>query len=68
MENKTPRESLNLAGRDYNPDDYKRKDELSSGLARTHEQVSDAYAEGEINPVIDNVNGKDIPVERKGYE
>ena len=41
---------------------------MSSGLATTHEQISDAYMEGEIGAVIDDVNGKDLEIPQKGYE
>lgn len=68
MEQKENQDSKNLAGRYYTPDDYNRKDQISSGLATTHEQVSDSYTEGEIKAVVDDVNGEDIPIERKGYE
>ena len=67
-DNKMNEEALKLAGRTYDVQDYKRKDTLSSGLATTHEQVSDAYMEGEINAVIDNVDGKDIEIRREGLE
>lgn len=62
------RKNLNtseLAGRQYDVSDYQKTDELSSGLAMTHEQASDTYAEGEIQAVIDDVNGKDIPIQSK---
>lgn len=67
MDQKNNKHSSELANRYYEPEDYKRKDQLSSGLATTHEQVSDAYAEGEIKAVMDDVSGEDIPIERKGY-
>lgn len=61
--------NLKLAGRGYHTDDYNRQDELSSGLATTHEQVSDTYTEGEILATIDNTDdGKEIEIPRKGYE
>jgi acetolactate synthase small subunit len=66
-ENNTNKDSLNLAGKVYDVKDYQEKDTLSSGLATTHEQASDAYMEGEVNAVIDNVDGKDIEVKREGY-
>lgn len=66
--NKSNKDSLNLAGRMYDVKDYKRKDTLSAGLATTHEQVSDAYMEGEIHAIIDDVNGSDIEVKREGLE
>lgn len=70
MANKnTPdKENLNLAGRYYEVEDYSKNDELSSGLATTHEQVSDTYMEGEIMPVIENVNGKDLNIPENGYK
>lgn len=68
MDNKNNQDSSKLANRYYNPEDYKKTDQLSSGLATTHEQVSDSYTEGEIKAVIDDVNGEDIPIERKGYD
>ncbi|MFY0780900.1 YozQ family protein [Peribacillus simplex] len=61
-------ESSEIAGRTYDVSDYKREDTLSSGLATTHEQVSDTYAEGEIKAVIDDVNGKDIEIKKEGSE
>lgn len=61
-------DSLKIAGKIYDVKDYGSKDLLSSGLAETHEQVSDTYMEGEIGPVIDDVKGKDIEVRREGYE
>ncbi|MFE4132453.1 YozQ family protein [Peribacillus sp. YIM B13482] len=61
-------ESSEIAGRIYDVSDYKREDVVSSGLATTHEQVSDTYAEGEIKAVIDDVNGKDIEIKKEGSE
>lgn len=60
-------ENLELANRVYKPEDYQMSDQISSGLATTHEQVSDTYTEGEIKAVINDVNGEDIEVSRKGY-
>ncbi|MEH7482849.1 YozQ family protein [Neobacillus drentensis] len=57
-----------LAGSFYHPSYYQESDELSAGLATTHEQASDTYTEGEIGAVIDDVNGKDIPIPQKGYD
>ncbi|MCM3588098.1 YozQ family protein [Mesobacillus maritimus] len=65
---KNKQESTKIAGRHYHTDDYKRQDELSAGLAETHEQVSDAYFEGEIKATIENSEGKNIEIPRKGYE
>ncbi|WP_053367551.1 YozQ family protein [Bacillus sp. FJAT-27245] len=47
----------NIAGRIYEPSDYKKNDQLSAGLAETHEQVSDAYMEGEIGGKIERPDG-----------
>jgi hypothetical protein len=59
MDQKVPKDSQKVAGRVYDPTDYQKSDQLSSGLAETHEQFSDSYMEGEIGAVIDNVNGKE---------
>ncbi|WHY99789.1 YozQ family protein [Peribacillus simplex] len=64
----TKNESSEIAGRSYDVNDYKREDTLSSGLATTHEQVSDTYAEGEIKAVVDDVNGRDIELVKKRTE
>lgn len=61
-------ESSEVAGRIYDVSDYKREDPLSSGLATTHEQVSDTYAEGEIKAVIDDVNRRDIEIAKEKSE
>ncbi|MGE6612743.1 YozQ family protein [Peribacillus sp. NPDC076916] len=61
-------ESSEIAGRIYDVSDYKREDNLSSGLATTHEQVSDTYAEGEVKAVVDDVNGRDIELAKKRTE
>jgi hypothetical protein len=65
MNNKVSSDSTKLAGRTYDTGDYQKKDNLSSGLATTHEQVSDTYMEGEMGAVIDDVKGKDIPLNSK---
>lgn len=50
MQKKTKEEKSNqIAGRVYEVEDYNRQDELSSGLATTHEQASDDYMEGTID-------------------
>ncbi|MFE4814387.1 YozQ family protein [Peribacillus simplex] len=69
MDSKQPKnESSDIAGRTYDVSDYKREDNLSSGLATTHEQVSDTYAEGEIKAVVDDVNGRDIELAKERTE
>lgn len=54
--------------KNFQPQDYTSKHELNKGLATTHEQVSDAYTEGTLEAEIDNVNGQNIKIPRKGYE
>ena len=68
MKKKNPTASTEIAGRTYDSSDYQKQDTLSSGLATTHEQFSDSYVEGEIGAVIDDVNGKDVTIPRKGFE
>lgn len=68
MNKKDNNEGANIAGRYYETEDYKRNDQLSSGLATTHEQVSDAYMEGQADAVIEDVVGVDISIPRKGYD
>jgi hypothetical protein len=55
-------DNLKLAGRDYQVEDYKRNDQLSSGLATSHEQVSDSYMMGEVDSLIGDVNGKNVAI------
>ncbi|WP_409301067.1 YozQ family protein [Peribacillus sp. SCS-155] len=43
-ENKSKIDTSHIAGRTFHNEDYKKDDQLSSGLAETHEQVSDNYA------------------------
>ena len=68
MDNKKANPKKEVAGSFYHPSYYQEKDTLSSGLATTHEQVSDTFTEREIGAVIDDVNGKDITIPQKGYE
>ncbi len=49
--------NTDLAGRMYDSSDYKRNDQLSNGLAVTHEQASDSYTEGEIGDKIERASG-----------
>jgi hypothetical protein len=63
MKKNTPNnDSSTIAGRDYQVEDYKRDDQLSSGLATSHEQVSDSYMMGEVDSLIGDVNGKNIAI------
>lgn len=65
MEAKNQDDSLKLAGRQYRKEDDKGRDTLSKGLSITHEQVSDVYTEGEIEGVIEDVNGENIKLSHK---
>jgi hypothetical protein len=63
------KEGLKVAGRQYQTEDYQSQDEVSSGLATTHEQASDTWTEGEIKATIDDTDdGKEIEIPRKGYD
>ncbi|WP_264739251.1 YozQ family protein [Cytobacillus firmus] len=68
MNKKDKNDGTNIAGRYYETEDYNRNDQLSSGLATTHEQVSDAYMEGQADALIEDVVGVDISIPRKGYD
>jgi len=68
LKDKNQNTTEDLAARYYQPEDYDKDDQLSSGLAETHEQVSDSYMEGEIKAVVDNVNKKDAEIPREGYQ
>ncbi|PJN88852.1 YozQ family protein [Bacillus sp. mrc49] len=64
MDNQKSKEkSSNIAGKVYDVSDYKRDDTLSSGLATTHEQVSDVYNAGGITSA--DRNEKDSENEEK---
>jgi hypothetical protein len=56
------KQSLEVAGRQYDPSDYKSVTALGAGLAETHEQVSDVYAEGTIEAAVEQENAPDIPL------
>ncbi len=62
------KEVRRLTIKNFQPEDYTSKNELNSGLATTHEQVSDTYTEGTLEAEIDNVKGQNIKIPRKGYE
>ena len=68
MEDKNKPKQSDIAGRTYDVSDYGKDDELSKGLATTHEQVSDAYMEGEIRAVIDDLAGEDVEIRHEGLE
>ncbi|AMX83851.1 hypothetical protein GS3922_09360 [Geobacillus subterraneus] len=56
------KQSLEIAGRQYDPSDYGSASFLGAALAETHEQVSDAYMEGTVEAAVDRENGPDIPL------
>ncbi|UOQ47058.1 YozQ family protein [Gracilibacillus caseinilyticus] len=41
-----PNKKAKVGEKNYQPDDYKQTDELSKGLAETHEQAIDTLKEG----------------------
>ncbi|MGJ7911407.1 YozQ family protein [Neobacillus sp. LXY-1] len=49
-----PNINKEVAGSFFHPSDYKSNNEISQGLATTHEQVSDVYAEGDITTGTEN--------------
>lgn len=61
-------QSNKIAEKNFQAADYTSKNEFDTSLATTHEQVSDAYTEGTLEAKIDDVNGQDIEIPRKGYE
>ncbi|MFB9760126.1 YozQ family protein [Ectobacillus funiculus] len=61
-------QSSNISDKQYDPTDYKKNDSLSQSFAVTHEQVSDTYTAGTVDGAIENVAGKDVKLERKGYD
>ena len=65
MKKKSSDQNTEMAGRVYEPSDYQKKDQTSSGLATTHEQASDTLTEGEIGAVIDDVDGEDLTIGHK---
>ncbi|MEH7179053.1 YozQ family protein [Neobacillus vireti] len=60
--------STDLAGRIYETSDYQKNDVIATGLSTTHEQASDSYMEGTIDPTTDDdLNAKDLPIAQKPY-
>ncbi|CAM4003173.1 YozQ family protein [Mesobacillus thioparans] len=57
-----------VAGRMYETADYQRDDELSKGLAMTHEQASDSYAEGEVGGKVERKSDANDELNRRGYQ
>ena len=60
-------ENKKLAGKYYDPEYYNSQDQMEQGIAITHEQTSDTLTEGTVDGVIEDVNGKNIDIPRKGY-
>ncbi|SFA85322.1 Protein of unknown function [Lentibacillus halodurans] len=44
-----PKDSRNIAEKDYEPSQYRGSTQFEQGMAETHEQVSDDYKEGTID-------------------
>lgn len=65
-ENKS--KNLELAGRMYDTSDYQRNDELSNGLAMTHEQASDSYVEGQVGGKVKRSLGAEDELNNRGYQ
>lgn len=58
-----------VADKTYEPSDYQSQEEVSQGLAVTHEQVSDDYMEGTNDGKIDEYDGeKNVAIPRTGYD
>ncbi|MEH7238362.1 YozQ family protein [Bacillus sp. JJ1562] len=69
MKDKLQNSTEELAARHYQPSDYEKNDQLSSGLATTHEQVSDSYMmEGEFQAVANKTNNKNEEASNEGYQ
>ncbi|CAH0347142.1 YozQ family protein [Bacillus sp. CECT 9360] len=47
--------SSKIAGRTFEFEDYNRDDEVSSGLAVTHEQISDNYTTSALDSAVENM-------------
>jgi hypothetical protein len=66
---KQENKNTEIAGRTYHTSDYQRSDELSNGLAVTHEQASDSYAVGEIGLKEDNKSDEEkAELTKRGYQ
>lgn len=68
QQNDLQAQSSSISDKQYDPADYQKNDSLSQSFAVTHEQVSDTYTEGTVDGVIENVAGKNVKLERKGYD
>ncbi len=60
--------STEVAGRMYESADYQRGDALSKGLAMTHEQASDSYAEGEVGGEVERKSDANDELNTRGYQ
>lgn len=67
MEN-NDQNAKSIGDRMYSPEDYDKTDEYSSGLAQTHEQANDAYAEGTIDGKVERESGKAEDISKKGFD
>ncbi|ARI76638.1 YozQ family protein [Halobacillus mangrovi] len=68
MSRKSKNNSEEIAGRTYEPEDYNKADEVSKGLATTHEQASDTLTEGTIDGTIDRVDKDGHLISNDGEE
>ncbi|WP_249872270.1 YozQ family protein [Oceanobacillus saliphilus] len=58
MEKKIKGKAKTVADKTYQYSDYYSNDQLSKGMAESHEQVSDAYMEGTVDR-FEGKNGRD---------
>ncbi|WLR56827.1 YozQ family protein [Mesobacillus subterraneus] len=65
---KSKDKNLDLAGRMYDTSDYQKNDELSNGLAMTHEQASDSYVEGQVGGKIELSSEAQDELNNRGYQ
>ncbi|WP_231314783.1 YozQ family protein [Neobacillus sedimentimangrovi] len=65
LEKKDRKKATEVAGSFFHPSYYHNSNPLASGIATTHEQVSDVYAEGEIGAVVEQENGKEVQIPRE---
>ncbi|MFD2922677.1 YozQ family protein [Halobacillus naozhouensis] len=55
-----------IGDRRYESADYERRDDISQGLATTHEQASDTLTEGTYDAQVDQVDQDGRLVSHKG--
>ncbi|MBA9026994.1 hypothetical protein HNP81_002284 [Peribacillus huizhouensis] len=57
MTNENKKQS-EIAGRHYQVEDMEKNDQISSGFAETHEQVSDHFFSGTVDQLINHQENK----------